>query len=742
MRIIGHRSVLWTAACAVCIASFTPAARAELREKLPQQTLVYIELAGTEKCGAAMKTTPFGQLLERPDVQELGKALWNAGEGLLMAEAQREGAGETATAAKDVLLSLWKKGLAIDLADVRFSEMGPTVSFIIASDMGADAEAFLQKFDALLDTAPLPPRTDDPVGDKAFKQIQTPMPMPLPVRYGVVDGVFLLTVGDATTSEVLASMGGEAPPLATNERLTAAMKRIGVDNRVTTGLLHIDVVAALEHGRQVFAAMSGQPEPGFPPPVEAIIEEVGVGAMQSLTMCSQIADQGFRSSVLLASTNADKGLLKALQAKPLTDEDLMWIPMDAAFASACNFELTALYDELLRLVQVIPDAPAAELQDAIAQAEQAMGLKIRDDILGVFGDGWITFDAPSTGGLIITGLTVAVEVRDGEAAGKLLRRAADALVDAAGHEVSVSVVTTDRGKYQVNFLQFANAPIPVAPAWALINNRLVIGLMPQTVDAVADRVLADDPKASSILTNPDFVRGRKLLPESLTSISYIDTAAGMRQLYPLLSMGGTVAIDYARSIGAQVDASMIPSRAAVTGNLYGDVSGVAANNEGFLQVTHGPLPVPIPSLTAGGFMTVPTLVSALMPSTARARGEASALASSANLKGIGVACMIYAYDNQEKYPPDLQTLVDSGDISERQLISPQAPQGMRSYAYIPGHTMKSDPSWVVAYEQWPGQPEDGAPVLFVDGHVEVVRPLSRVEDLVEKTMEAMAQQKQ
>ena len=48
------------------------------------------------------------------------------------------------------------------------------------------------------------------------------------------------------------------------------------------------------------------------------------------------------------------------------------------------------------------------------------------------------------------------------------------------------------------------------------------------VRVTLDRLMDD---GESILANPDFQRGRKLMPTDATAISYVDTAAGMRQVY-------------------------------------------------------------------------------------------------------------------------------------------------------------------------------------------------------------------
>ena len=167
--------------------------------------------------------------------------------------------------------------------------------------------------------------------------------------------------------------------------------------------------------------------------------------------------------------------------------------------------------------------------------------------------------------------------------------------------------------------------------------------------------------------------------------------------------------------------------------------GFHSDETGLLMVGHGPLPFPMPAMSGGGSVTGAAMMTSIMlPSLVRARELAKRQVSGASLSAVSQACMLYAYEHQEQFPPDLETLVKNGSITRQSLISPldpslspsRASDGDCSYIYIAGLTMKSPPNAVLAYE--PDFSGEGGNILFVDGHTEWVKP-PRYHDLIEKT---------
>ena len=111
-----------------------------------------------------------------------------------------------------------------------------------------------------------------------------------------------------------------------------------------------------------------------------------------------------------------------------------------------------------------------------------------------------------------------------------------------------------------------------------------------------------------------------------------------------------------------------------------------------------------------------------------------------NLRQIGQALLLYANDNKGAYPPKLEVLLTTEDITPEVFICPDAsdtpapgatPQqqaaavskgGHDSYVYVGANlTNSASASTVVAYEPLTDHANAGSNILWGDGHVSFER---------------------
>jgi prepilin-type processing-associated H-X9-DG protein len=480
----------------------------------------------------------------------------------------------------------------------------------------------------------------------------------------------------------------------------------------------------------------------FPPPVTNFLNATGLADLHSVTWSTSIAAGGFKHRLHAACPAPRRGLLRLLEQKPLDDADLKWLPRDATFAVVGNLDIPAAFDALKSGALAL-DAPADDIQSFMAKADEALGLKLREDFLAAFDDGIAMFDAPSQGGFFLTGMAWVFEVKDEAAIDRGMRACVNAIAKLLEREkIQITVKQAPIDGRDISFVTVPGKPFPFVPAWALHDKHLVIGLAPQTVALTLERISSSDAVARSLLGNEDFQRARRQLPEKLTQLAYADTQFAARRGYPFLLLGMSAALNAATGHGGEIDLATLPDARTFTGAMFADVSGIAVDDAGVSNVIHGPLPFPASGLLVANMSSTPLMISILLPSLSRARALSKRLVSVQNLRGIGVACMVYSQDHDGNFPPDLEALFTEGMLTSRKiLVAPQAGGDEPSYTYLPGHRDGSDPRWVVAYEDYPDMDEEGANVLFMDGHVEFVKPLAHVHELVAATKEEMATHK-
>jgi prepilin-type processing-associated H-X9-DG protein len=122
----------------------------------------------------------------------------------------------------------------------------------------------------------------------------------------------------------------------------------------------------------------------------------------------------------------------------------------------------------------------------------------------------------------------------------------------------------------------------------------------------------------------------------------------------------------------------------------------------------------------------------------RARRNAMQISCAANLRQIGLACLMYAKDDpQGRFPPRFEDALLKEDISAVVFCCPEsndtpakgpttqaavdqlAAGGHLSYIYAgAGLTNRSDTNSIVAYEPLKNHHGEGMNVLFADGHID------------------------
>ena len=576
---------------------------------IPADAVLYFEWTGHNAITAGGgRGSAFGKMMADPEVKRLLKALGGAVQtGLGRATEADEAKRLRASAAMEIARILWADGVAVALVGVEASMVGPVPQLVIATRAHDSSTSVVGQVELLLkDLAMMSGPTEEVIEGVSFKRYDWVAPL----RLGVADGIVLLTVGEPTAARILEVISSKAPALSSASHFVGAMKKIGTEGRTPVARFHLDVANLLAAAREVMTAMTGQEE--LPPTADVLIRELGIGDIQSVTAVEQIVGSGHQHSIYLATTGSKKGFLKLFDSEPVTEADLVAIPSDATLAKAVNFPLASVYGELLRVVEAMrpvnPQVPAM-VAAGIAALEDRIGMKVKEDILDLLDDGWVVFDSPGNGGLIFTGFTVVVETKDAEQFEAVIRNGLRVLKNSIAPAEGFTVRSYEHAGHQINFVNITAGPWPVAPSWSFHKNRLVLALYPQMVAQTVERLSSPAATSRSILENPQFVQGRKLLPEDCTSIAYLDTRRSVSDLYAIALPLASAGCSLAQRNGVDLDVSLLPRREVLVRDLFADVWGSCSDEEGVLIVGYGPWPVPVPSVGS----LAPALLGALIP---------------------------------------------------------------------------------------------------------------------------------
>ncbi|MCP4246677.1 MAG: hypothetical protein GY778_06480, partial [bacterium] len=389
----------------VATAPRAAAQSADLAERLPAGTLVYLGWSGCDQAGTAAKDTVLGQILSDPQVKGFFGDLDKALDGFLKPMVGEEIGPENYAAARRMILDVFRNPGAVALTDVNLSAMGPAPRVALVLRLGDRADAFVADLKSLLQATPLPPPMEVPIAGKAMFQI--PVPVPGGLYFGAVDGDFILAVGMATVEQLIGLSAGGGESLAKSAALTVPRAALGGDagSRATT--LFIDVAGLLERARTVVPVFVQDPE--RQEQIWGIVSAVGADNLRSICWEMHYRRRGCYNGVFVHTEGPPTGLLAIGSNEPLTKADLALIPKEPYWATIFNLNPGRIYADALGLFERVDSKSHNEVRGAIAEAEEELGLRIDQDLLDLIGPKFALYDAPANGGLWFTGTTLIAE---------------------------------------------------------------------------------------------------------------------------------------------------------------------------------------------------------------------------------------------------------------------------------------------------------------------------------------------
>ncbi|HML76129.1 MAG TPA: hypothetical protein PKB02_16685, partial [Anaerohalosphaeraceae bacterium] len=260
------------------------------------------------------------------------------------------------------------------------------------------------------------------------------------------------------------------------------------------------------------------------------------------------------------------------------------------------------------------------------------------------------------------------------------------------------------------------ALLQVVPNWVIVDDCVVISSHPAITNLAVTQCKAASPEKTSIRSLTSFAMMQSKMPKNLVYLQYSDTAVNAKQIYAQLQQFWPMATAGAAGQGIMLPA-MLPNIQDKFDQLGQSWSYAWMDDTGIRSRYQGSGAEISATSIAGAAMGV----AILMPAVSKAKMTAQSVIAASDLKQIGIACIMYADDNDDKFPPNLEAAKEYLG-TDKVLESPRKPKDFTgpSYIYIPGQTTKSPIGNILAYEA-PECSRDGKiNVLFLDGHVEIM----------------------
>ncbi len=663
---------------------------APLADSLPPEALMYVGWAGRS---LAFDGSHLGQMLQDPAAKQVFASL----KELALSGARENEEAAWVAPVLDLAEVAWQHPVAAVLLRPQADAEDPSPGMLVVIEAGKDRKELSARFEALLKATGMEAKGQEvQVGGASFRKFPAGK---VDLFLGFVGPQMVFSVGQQPIEQMLQTKPESS--LAADQSFAGRMGEVAP--KAPQSAVYVDIQGFVQ------AANKAGQGPVFP---EKLLKTMEGGMYFAYGACvedryiHQRARQFWRPAA---------GLREVFGPKPLTPEQLDWVPSDAMLA--CSFQV-----DLAKLI--------AYVQEVSGQAGQPLPppVKMFTDLLG---DDWTLASAPSLGGLL-TGTALSVSVKDPEKVQALLSNMVPVILGQMQGPVGVRTYKVQ--DQQITYFLLQDEAAFWSPAFALKGNRLFLAAWPQVLESA----LTLRPQ-ERLVNDPTFQNFVQRIGGMGHGILYIDMKDAHRLLYGPMMMGNSYALSLISQKGLVNEGRFLPGLSTISRWTSPSLAGFRLDQGGLFLHGYskaGPLST----------MSVPVVsgvVTAVLPSIAKARYLARLAVNRSTLKALHNALILY-HDENGKLPESLAQLVEKEIIEVEMLQSPldeNGPsvgpdgklRGEPSFIYVrPADTFDKirNPGRTVLLFVRPGLMNDEqTQVLLADGTVEQMH-LSRLQKLL------------
>jgi len=215
------------------------------------------------------------------------------------------------------------------------------------------------------------------------------------ITWGIKGRYLIIGVGEGSVEGILRRARTPQP-----KWLADLKKSLPVQRVATVGYLNIKAI------RTSLGPIAKQPQ------VAKVLQQFGADNISHIGSVSGLDGDRFVAKDLLALDGQPQGVLKLINGKPLTKEDLKVIPKDSIVALAGRLDLNQVQTIALEILGGLQPQAVAIWKQGIARAKKDLDLDVQKDLIEALGDRWCLYASKTDGGLWLTGLTLVVSVKD------------------------------------------------------------------------------------------------------------------------------------------------------------------------------------------------------------------------------------------------------------------------------------------------------------------------------------------
>ena len=397
---------------------------------------------------------------------------------------------------------------------------------------------------------------------------------------------------------------------------------------------------------------------------------LGIGNLEAMTLSGGYKGAATWSNASIIAPGPRKRLLKLLDQRNITFDELPPMPANTDNFYAGSFDIRKSVDLILETIEAVA-VTADQNEDfgnKLTEFQNMIGGHPRDVFSAGLGDLFCIYNDPSSMPIPVgIGPVLSASVADRTVVESTLRRLFELAKQLPDAE-KISIRESKKNGHTFFSFQIQGG-VPVVPTIMVTDDWLVASIMPGAAQSFSART---EGRLSQWEPTEEVLNALTQLPKEFTSISVSDPRPGYRsmmtwapmamgmlesQVLPNISRG-------AQRVEMPFGIQELPSVEELTEPMFPNVTVSTVTKEGVAgQGRHSAPGMPVGNV--GSAAVVPVLIALLLPAVQQAREAARRTKSKNNLRQIGLAMHTF-HDVYRKLP---QGTVDNSELEPSERLS-------------------------------------------------------------------------
>ena len=322
--------------------------------------------------------------------------------------------------------------------------------------------------------------------------------------------------------------------------------------------------------------------------VNAVLDAVNLEGLGAGLITAGYDGRHWRTEAFLGAAAPRKGLALLFEAPTLGADALALAPKSASWCAVNSLDLGKLMDTVRAAVTAAGPEAIDPFEQGLAQVSGMVGVDVEEQLLRGFGTTWSLYLDPETAGIGYTGITLVNPLKDPDGVDRGLRAAQLFANLGATRALQDQWVKIQVHTQRIEDLDIHTLGTPlISPSWAVIDDKLVVGLYPHAVLAAKDRFA----QPGSLLDNPDYAALRQEIgTRRLTGLSWVDLPRTVDQAYPGFVVGESLVTGLASMATGQPMPVLLPPLGRLRPHLEPAYSIGWIDDDGWHATSRSPFP--------------------------------------------------------------------------------------------------------------------------------------------------------